>query len=206
MKNQEQQHEHHPDDDVSHDNTMIQYHYDQAVLLDGKQNLSLLLQCAKGSISLDSKFQHYKRILQINKYHIDANLWFAHYYQQHLMENNIDQQQQQQQQQKNRPRKNNTSTTLVYISYTACIVRAQFTVQKYITKNRRQQLTQSSSSNDYYQLKQQQCLQHRQYIQQQQATASSSQSGGINTTAMNSIQNINNMNHVNAAYIDVIKI
>jgi hypothetical protein len=180
----------------------IQYHYDQAVLLDGKQNLSLLLQCAKSSISLDSKFQHYKQILQINKYHIDANLWFAHYYQQYLMENdgvddNGDQRRQNRQQ-----RTDNANTTLLYISYMACIIRAQFTIQKYTTRTR--QSAQTQSSNEYYLLKQQQCQQHRRYIQKKQSSSTTTGNEFVNSST--ALSNINIMNHVSAAYIDVIQV
>jgi hypothetical protein len=199
------------DDDDDDDNLTIQYHYDQAVLLNGKQNLSLLLQCAKSSISLDSKFQHYKQILQINKYHIDANLWFAHYYQQYLMEMENGANDNSDQRQQNRPQRGNAnanpSTTLLYISYIACIVRAQFAIQKYTT-HRQQQSAQTQSSNEYYSLKQQQCQQHQRYILQKQSPSSSSSSSSTVNDSVNSTatSKFNVMNHISAAYIDVIQL
>ena len=212
---------------TSDQNSIIQYHYDQAVRYNNGQNIVFLLKCAKQSVDLPTKFRHYKSILNINKYHLNTNLYFASYYQQYLLEKHQYQQQHQHEQQASSGwsdgGNNNptvlTNLRLILTSYMACIVRAEFTIHKY---GKKVSSSQNQSLQNYYESKQRQCQQHREFIlelehqqqrhQQQQRQHDENESTNIVSTPWSNILNTNNnhsrqkMDHIKAAYIDVIQV
>jgi len=126
---------------------LYQQQYDRAVALD-PQNVSLLMACARNTTTDKSKaFQYNQLILQVNKYHLQANLWLADYYRYSITAAST---------MTASTTTTTTTTTATLTSYLACIVRSEYKLSCQTQQPQRER----------YVL---QCQQHRNYLQREHA-------------------------------------
>jgi hypothetical protein len=125
---------------------IVQHHYDQAVAND-PFNIAMLSACAKKTSDPQKAFQYHRHVLQINKYHIESNLWIANYYHQYFQQQHLHHHQQQQ----------------LLRSYFACVVRAEYKLS--VTTR-----TSTDSQQRQQQQQYQACQQHHQYLQQKHSS------------------------------------